>query len=262
MCRRNLPGRRRRFHRPSSFGFSLPMWRARSSGSCLQSPARRRITADTGTPPVSARQAETCLNAIDAGALPAGSGRAYGRSWATPIAPIAGRASISSILLDWLACFGARRVVLALGHRAEAITEHTTQRARGSDHDRDRCRAAAARHRRACVQRPPLRPGSSRWQARFTLTCVDFTNTIAAPRGGRHKFADAGRYGRVQVDTAWRHYRLCREGTRISRSSGECGYVFSFGGVPRRRRLGDSHFVGEGVRARAASFLCRLRRMR
>jgi NDP-sugar pyrophosphorylase family protein len=47
------------------------------------------------------------------------------------LAPI-GERTYLDFLLEWLACFGARRVVLALGHGAKPILEHLARRPQGS----------------------------------------------------------------------------------------------------------------------------------
>jgi len=72
-----------------------------------------------------------CLAAIDVLVLAGGFGtRIRPVLGDTPklLAPVAGSAYLDH-LLGWLARFGARRVVLALGHRAEAIVAHLAQRA-------------------------------------------------------------------------------------------------------------------------------------
>jgi len=70
-----------------------------------------------------------CLAAIDVLVLAGGLGtRIRPVLGDTPklLAPVAGHAYLDH-LLGWLARFGARRMVLALGHRAEAIVAHLAQ---------------------------------------------------------------------------------------------------------------------------------------
>jgi len=71
-------------------------------------------------------QAGASLAGIDVAVLAGGLGtRLQGVLGALPkvLAPVAGRPFLDH-LLDWLAGFGARRVVLCLGHRAERVLAH------------------------------------------------------------------------------------------------------------------------------------------
>ena len=73
--------------------------------------------------------AKHCLNDIDVLVLAGGLGtrlRPVLTDRPKLLAPIAGRTYLDN-LFDWLAHFGARRAVLALGYRAEAINEYVAR---------------------------------------------------------------------------------------------------------------------------------------
>jgi NDP-sugar pyrophosphorylase family protein len=83
---------------------------------------------------VSVGSAKQCLKSIDVLVLAGGLGTRVRRILGdTPklLAPLAGRTYLDH-LLDWLAQFAASHVVLALGHCAAAIVEHLAQRGPGA----------------------------------------------------------------------------------------------------------------------------------
>jgi mannose-1-phosphate guanylyltransferase len=84
----------------------------------------------TGTDLGVSSTASNCLSAVDVLVLAGGLGtRIRTVLGETPklLAPIGGRTYLD-YLLDWLARFGPRRVVLGLGYRAEAIAAHLARR--------------------------------------------------------------------------------------------------------------------------------------
>jgi NDP-sugar pyrophosphorylase family protein len=159
---------------------------------------------------VSGPPVKQCLTAIDVLVLAGGLGtRIRPVLGDTPklLAPIAGRAYLDH-LLDWLMYFGARRVLLALGHRAEAITEHLARR------------PADSMTIETVVEPQPLGTGGAvRWARRqlrsdpvLIINGDSFADVDLCKFLERHrhagaagtilcaKVADAGRYGRVQID--------------------------------------------------------------
>lgn len=159
---------------------------------------------------MTAPSTKDCLDAIDVLVLAGGLGtRIRPALGDTPklLAPVAGRAFLD-YLVDWLVSFGARRVVLALGHRAQAIENHLVS------HPRQSITIETV------VEPQPLgTAGAIRWARPKLLTdpalllngdsfaevdlCrfYEFHRRVGA--AGTILCAsvkDAGRYGRVQVD--------------------------------------------------------------
>ena len=157
---------------------------------------------------------QECLGSIDVFVLAGGLGtRIRPALGDTPklLAPIAGRPYLKH-LFDWLRGFGARRVVLSLGHRAEAVLDYLKA---SPESGLDICpvvepsplgTAGAIRFARAELHTDPvlvlngdtfvnadlcvLLARQRETRARGTLVCVDVD--------------DAGRYGRVRLDVAGR----------------------------------------------------------
>jgi NDP-sugar pyrophosphorylase family protein len=159
---------------------------------------------------VSGPPVKHCLAAIDVLVLAGGLGtRIRPVLGDTPklLAPIAGRAYLDH-LLGWLKRFDARRVVLALGHRASAITAYLAQR------------TADEMTIDTVVEPQPLgTAGAVRWaRPRLHTDPVliingdSFADVDLCKFLERHrragaagtilcaKVTDAGRYGRVQID--------------------------------------------------------------
>ena len=159
---------------------------------------------------MSAPPGKTCLNAVDVLVLAGGLGTRIRQVLGdTPklLAPIAGRTYLDH-LLDWLARFGARRVVLALGHRAEAITAHLARRATGAIaietvvEPRPLGTAGAIRLSRPRLRSDPVLIVNGDSFADVDL-CRFYEHHRRAGAQGTilcARVADAGRYGRVQVD--------------------------------------------------------------
>lgn len=156
--------------------------------------------------------AKDCLNAVDVLVLAGGLGtRIQPVLGDTPklLAPIAGRPFLD-YLVDWLLGFGARRVVLALGHRAEAIENHL------ASHPRQRITIEAV-----IEPRPFGTAGAIRWvrpklrtDPVLVLNGDSFADVDLCRFYEHHRragmaatmlcasVADAGRYGRVQLDNS------------------------------------------------------------
>jgi NDP-sugar pyrophosphorylase family protein len=154
--------------------------------------------------------AKSCLNSIDVLVLAGGLGtRIRPVLGDTPklLAPIAGRTYLDH-LLGWLAGFGARRVVLALGYRAEAILDHLARHAPQKVaietvvEPKQLGTAGAVRWARSELHSDPV----------LIINGDSFADVDLCKFLGRHchagavgtilcaKVADAGRYGRVQID--------------------------------------------------------------
>jgi NDP-sugar pyrophosphorylase family protein len=152
-----------------------------------------------------------CLAALDVFVIAGGLGTRIGSALGdTPklLAPIAGRPYLA-YLLDWLQRFGAKRIVLGLGHRAEAVVDFLGNTSAFDDLDiatviepRPLGTAGAIRFARPHLRSDPvlIMNGDSfadadlcafvdhhrRAKAKATLLCVEVD--------------DAGRYGRVEID--------------------------------------------------------------
>jgi NDP-sugar pyrophosphorylase family protein len=165
---------------------------------------------DTKIQVVTTLLAKHCLRHVDVLVLAGGLGTRIRPILAeTPklLAPIAGRTYLDN-LLDWLAHFGARRVVLALGFRAEAIDEHLA---------RYRPRTMTVE---TVVEPQPLGTAGAIRGARLRLRTDpvlivngdSFVDVDLCRFRKHHRsvgavatilcaaVADAGRYGRVQLD--------------------------------------------------------------
>jgi NDP-sugar pyrophosphorylase family protein len=123
------------------------------------------------------------------------------------LAPVAGQTYLDH-LLDWLARFGARRGVLALGHRAEAIVAHLARHARDDIavetviEPQPLGTAGAIRWARAELRSDPVLVING-----DSFADVDLCEFLAHHRRAGATatllcatVADAGRYGRVRVD--------------------------------------------------------------
>jgi mannose-1-phosphate guanylyltransferase len=155
---------------------------------------------------------ENCLNAIDVLVLAGGLGtRIRPVLGDTPklLAPVAGRTFLDH-LLDWLRRFGARRVVFALGHRAEAVTAHLGKAARDGlvtvpvIEPQPLGTAGAIRLARPQLHSDPvlLLNGDSFTDADICKLLARHRRTVAAGTLLCASVADAGRYGRVDIDAA------------------------------------------------------------
>jgi mannose-1-phosphate guanylyltransferase len=158
------------------------------------------------------RDRAQCLAALDVFVIAGGLGTRIGSVLGdTPklLAPIAGRPYLA-YLLDWLRRFGAKRIVLGLGHRAQAVVDFldsTTSTRRDLDittviEPRPLGTAGAIRFARPQLRGDPvlIMNGDSfadadlcafvdqhrRAKAKATLLCVEVD--------------DAGRYGRIEID--------------------------------------------------------------
>lgn len=151
-----------------------------------------------------------CLKTIDVLVLAGGLGtRIRPVLGDTPklLAPIAGRAYLDR-LLDWLEGFGARRVVLGLGHRAAAVEAHLAGRKRSVPkievliEPRPLGTAGALRFARRRLYSDPVLVLNG-----DSFAAADLCRFLDRHRRARARgtilcaaVADAGRYGRVQLD--------------------------------------------------------------
>jgi NDP-sugar pyrophosphorylase family protein len=155
-----------------------------------------------------------CLDSVDIFVLAGGLGtriRPVLGGLPKLLAPIAGRPYLS-YLLDWLARFGARRVVLGLGHQASSVVEHL--RLYPADEveiatiiePQPLGTAGAIRFARSALHSDPVLiiNGDSFVDADL---CQFLEHYRAAKTVGSILCAeveDAGRYGRVDIDGAGR----------------------------------------------------------
>jgi mannose-1-phosphate guanylyltransferase len=155
-----------------------------------------------------------CLSGIDVFVLAGGLGtRIRSVLGDTPklLADIGGRPYLDH-LLDWLRSFGARRIVLGLGHRAEAVTDHLRACPRNDlelvavVEPRPLGTAGAIRFARAELVTDPVLVING-----DSLADVDLGAVLACHRQAKAlgtiacaHVADASRYGRVSVDRAGR----------------------------------------------------------
>jgi NDP-sugar pyrophosphorylase family protein len=155
-----------------------------------------------------------CLDSVDIFVLAGGLGtriRPVLGGLPKLLAPIAGRPYLS-YLLDWLARFGARRVVLGLGYQASAVVEHLRSYPANeieittTVEPRPLGTAGAVRFARSAVHSDPVLivNGDSFVDANL---CEFLEHYRAAKTVGSILCAEvenAGRYGRVEVDAAGR----------------------------------------------------------
>lgn len=155
-----------------------------------------------------------CLDAVDIFVLAGGLGtriRPVLGGLPKLLAPIDGRPYLS-YLLDWLARFGARRVVFGLGHQASAVVEHLRSHPANeieittTIEPRPLGTAGAVRFARNAVHSDPVLivNGDSFVDANL---CKFLDHHRAAKTAGSilcTEVENAGRYGRVEVDAAGR----------------------------------------------------------
>ena len=167
-----------------------------------------------------------CLNSVDIFVLAGGLGtriRPVLGSLPKVLAPIAGRTYLS-YLLDWLARFGARRVVLGLGHQASSVVEHLRLFPAGEIEiatiiePQPLGTAGAIRFARSALHSDPVLiiNGDSFVDADL---CQFFKHHRAEKAVGSILCAeveDAGRYGRVEVDRAGRIRGLIEKDSMFS----------------------------------------------
>lgn len=156
-----------------------------------------------------------CLEALDIFVLAGGLGtriRPVLGDLPKIMAPILGRPYLA-YLLDWLERFGARRVVLGLGHRAQAVIEYLgdTQPSTGIEvttvvEPSPLGTAGAIRFARGTLRSDPV----------LVMNGDSFTDADLCAFVDRHRAAktvgtmlcaeveDAGRYGRVELDQSGR----------------------------------------------------------
>ena len=185
--------------------FVSPKGRASEQGTA---PSRRRQAFDT--------QEAQCLASLDIFVIAGGLGTRIGAVLgATPklLAPISGRPYLK-YLFDWLRRFGAKRVVLGLGHHAQSVLDFLDRDASttaGLDvvpviEPRPLGTAGAIRFARGQLRSDPvlIMNGDS-------FADADLCALVARHRGAGAKATllcvdadDAGRYGRVEIDAAGR----------------------------------------------------------
>ena len=152
-----------------------------------------------------------CLEALDIFILAGGLGtriRPVLGDLPKILAPILGRPYLA-YLLDWLERFGARRVVLGLGHRAQAVVEYLEEAPPASQIEVTTVvepsplgTAGAIRFARGALRSDPvlIMNGDSFTDADL---CAFVDRHSAAKARGSVLCAevdDAGRYGRVEID--------------------------------------------------------------
>lgn len=166
------------------------------------------------------------LAGIDVAVLAGGLGtRISGVLGDTPkvLAPVEGRPYLAW-LLDWLAGFGVRRVVLCLGHLASKVEDWVARHPRAdmeivaSVEPAPLGTAGALRHARAQLGSDPV----------LVLNGDSFVAADLAALLARHQaasaeatllcaeVADAGRYGRIELDDAGRIHRFAEKETSVA----------------------------------------------
>lgn len=156
--------------------------------------------------------AQTCLGSVDVLVLAGGLGtRLQGTLGDTPklLAPIAGRPYLA-YLLDWLCHFGAKRVVLGLGHRGDAVLGYVAHKSFPDlavvtvREPEPLGTAGAIRFARAKLQSDPV----------LVLNGDSFVDADLCAMLARHRekaaigtilcteVDEAGRYGRVDIDNS------------------------------------------------------------
>jgi NDP-sugar pyrophosphorylase family protein len=180
-----------------------------------RSSAERSVSPD-GRLTAPARQRGQCLAALDVLVIAGGLGtRIQSALGDTPklLAPIGGRPYLA-YLLDWLRRFGARRIVLGLGHRAQAVTDFLERNK--SHHDdlqvvtviepQPLGTAGAVRLARAHLRSDPVlvMNGDSFVDADLCALVAHHDRAGAKATLLCAEVDDAGRYGRVMIDGAGR----------------------------------------------------------
>jgi NDP-sugar pyrophosphorylase family protein len=151
-----------------------------------------------------------CLEALDVFILAGGLGtriRPVLGDLPKILAPISGRPYLA-YLLDWLRRFGARRIVLGLGHKAEAVVDYMKAQPAGPlelvtvIEPSPLGTAGAIRHAREALRSDPVlvMNGDSFTDADLCAfvdyhTASEATGSILCA-----EVSDAGRYGRVEID--------------------------------------------------------------
>lgn len=140
------------------------------------------------------------------------------------LAPVAGRPFLDH-LLAWLERFGARRIVLCLGHRADAVLAHLAGRPPGGTEIVSLIEpaplgtAGALRFARTRLRSDPVlvANGDSFVDADLAAFLDSHRRSGAAGSLLCTEIADAGRYGRVELD---RHQRIRRFAEKDPAASG------------------------------------------
>jgi NDP-sugar pyrophosphorylase family protein len=151
-----------------------------------------------------------CLEALDVFVLAGGLGtriRPVLGDVPKILAPIAGRPYLAH-LLDWLLCFGARRVILGLGHRADAVLEYMKEQPAGPVElatvvePSPLGTAGAIRYAREALRSDPvlIMNGDSFTDADLCAFVDHHTSSKAIGSILCAEVTDAGRYGRVEID--------------------------------------------------------------
>jgi NDP-sugar pyrophosphorylase family protein len=203
-----------------------------------------------------------CLAALDVFVIAGGLGTRIGSALGdTPklLAPIAGRPYLA-YLLDWLRRFGAKRIVLGLGHRAEAVVDFLGNTSAFDDLDiatviepRPLGTAGAIRFARPHLRSDPvlIMNGDSfadadlcafidhhqRAKAKATLLCVEVD--------------DAGRYGRVEIDDEGRIRGFIEKDSNFHGTSAISAGVYLFSAA-----LLDEIAKGEAASLEREVFAC------
>ncbi len=159
-----------------------------------------------------------CLAEIEVAVLAGGLGtRLGGVIEGTPkvLAPIAGRPYLA-YLLDWLVGFGARRIVLCLGHLAKAILDYLeTEPPHGCDlvpvvEPTPLGTAGALRHARAELRSDPVMVVNGDSFVDADLCAFLASHKVSGAEGSIlcAEVAHAGRYGRVDLSSNGRIRRF------------------------------------------------------
>jgi NDP-sugar pyrophosphorylase family protein len=166
-----------------------------------------------------------CLEALDVFVLAGGLGtRARPVLGDLPkiLAPILGRPYLA-FLLDWLERFGARRVILGLGHRAEAVIGHlNAQPQKRIDvatvvEPAPLGTAGAIRFARGALRSDPVLVMNGDSFTDADLCAFVDCHGAANARGSVlcAEVEDAGRYGRIEVDGCGRVGRFIEKDTEF-----------------------------------------------
>jgi NDP-sugar pyrophosphorylase family protein len=151
-----------------------------------------------------------CLEALDVFILAGGLGtriRPVLGDLPKILAPISGRPYLA-YLLDWLRRFGARRIVLGLGHKAEAVVDYMKAQPAGPlelvtvIEPSPLGTAGAIRYAREALRSDPvlIMNGDSFTDADLCAFVDRHASSGAAGSILCAEVTDAGRYGRVEID--------------------------------------------------------------